>query len=143
MRVVRTHDVPDHFGALVPRSIGQQPLVVHRVEDPPVYGLQPVPHVGQRPRHDDRHRILEEGALHLLLDLDGLDEPRHVLVGAGAPRSVVVTSWHSLSLSCSLALLCSLGYRTGYGYPTGRPATGGPCPQMSRKRTSLALVWMN
>ena len=74
--VVRAHDVADHLGALGVGSVGQQPLVVHRVEDPAVDRLQAVPHVGQGPRHDDRHRVLEEGALHLLLDLDGLDEPR-------------------------------------------------------------------
>ncbi len=99
--VVRAHDVADHLGALGVGSVGQQPLVVHRVEDPAVDRLQPVPHVGQGPRHDDRHRVLEEGALHLLLDLDGLDEPRHVLVGVGPP-TVVVTSWHALSFSVSL-----------------------------------------
>ena len=83
--VVGAHDVPDHLGALGVGSVGQQPLVVHRVEDPAVDRLQAVPHVGQGPRDDDRHRVLEEGALHLLLDLDGLDEPRDVLVGVRSP----------------------------------------------------------
>ena len=29
--------------------------------------------VGKGTRHDDGHRVIEEGAFHLLLDLDGLD----------------------------------------------------------------------
>ena len=35
--------------------------------------LEAVAHVGQGPLHDDPHGVLQEGALHLLLDLDRLD----------------------------------------------------------------------
>ena len=51
-------------------------LRAHIVEDAAVYGFQAVPHVGKRPRHDDRHRVVDVGRLHLLFDIDG-DDPPH------------------------------------------------------------------
>ena len=36
-------------------------------------GLQPVADIGQRPADDDRHRVVDVAALHLRLDVDGLD----------------------------------------------------------------------
>ena len=36
-------------------------------------GFESVADIGQRPRHDDRHGIVEERLLHLGLDLDRLD----------------------------------------------------------------------
>ncbi len=73
VRVVGPHDLAHDLGALGVRSVGPQVLAVHRVQDPAVHRLQPVTDVGKSPRHDDGHRVLEERALHLLLDLDGLD----------------------------------------------------------------------
>ncbi len=35
-----------------------------------MHRLQPVADIGQRPRHDHAHRVIEVGALHLLLDGD-------------------------------------------------------------------------
>ena len=52
---------------------GRAPELVHAAEDPAVHRLEAVARVGQGPGHDDRHGVVEEGALHLLLDLDGLD----------------------------------------------------------------------
>ena len=104
VRVVRAHDVADHLGALRVRSVGQEPLVVHGVQDPAMDRLQAVTNVGERPRHDDRHGVFEEGALHLLLDLDGLDEPGDDIVGGVGPApALVVTSWHALSSSASVS----------------------------------------
>ena len=53
-----------------------------------MHGLEAVARVGQRPLDDDRHRVVEEGALHLLLELDRLDrtEPR---TGTGLAVAVV------------------------------------------------------
>ena len=39
---------------LTPRAY---PHVVHGVQDPALHRLQPIPHVRQRPGHDDRHRV--------------------------------------------------------------------------------------
>ena len=48
-------------------------LVVHGPQDAAMHGLQAITGIGQRAADDDRHRIVEEGALHLLLDLDDGD----------------------------------------------------------------------
>jgi hypothetical protein len=73
VRVIGPHDLAHHLGALGVGSVRPQVLAVHRVQDPTVDRLQPVADVGKSPRHDHGHRVLEERALHLLLDLDGLD----------------------------------------------------------------------
>ena len=54
---------------------GRAPSVVHAPEDAAVHRLEAVAHVGQGAGDDDRHGVVEEGALHLLLDLDRLDQP--------------------------------------------------------------------
>ena len=46
---------------------GRSPCPHIAVEDAAVHRLEAVAHVGQRPRDDDRHGVLEEGALHLQL----------------------------------------------------------------------------
>ncbi len=71
--VVLAHDVAGDPGALHGGPVGPGPHVVHAPEDAAVHRLQAVARVGQGPRHDDRHGVVEEGPLHLLLDLDGLD----------------------------------------------------------------------
>ena len=73
VRVVLTDDVTDDGCALHVVAVGTHALVEHAPEDPPLYRLQPITRIGQRPGHDDRHGVVQEGLLHLLLDLDRLD----------------------------------------------------------------------
>src|SRR5205085_12462852 len=73
--------------------------------------------VGQRARRDNRHRVLEEGAFHLLLELDRLD----VAVVDGLLNAVV-----------SHAFPCS----------RGTDARSRSDAYTSRKRTSFAFFWM-
>jgi hypothetical protein len=73
--VVRPHDIAHHLGAFVMRPVGTQTPVEHGVEDATVHRLEAVAHIGQGAGHNDRHGVLQEGALHLLLDFDGLDVP--------------------------------------------------------------------
>ncbi len=73
VRVELAHDVADRGRALRVVPLRPQAAGVHAVEDPPVHGLQAVARVGQRARGDDRHRVVQEGAFHLLLDLDRFD----------------------------------------------------------------------
>ncbi len=127
MRVVRPHDLADDLGALAVRPVGALPVVEHGVEDPAVDRLEPVPHVGQRARHDDGHGVLEERALHLLLDLNGLDRAADRLLG---PRGLAVPA---RARSPAARAACRLWHVL---------PTPGPFAQMSRKRTSLAFVWM-
>ena len=111
--VVRPHDLAHDLGALVVRPVRAQPVVEHGVEDPAVHRLEAVAHVGQGAGDDDRHGVLEERALHLLLDLNGLDGAADRLVGAGrgvaapararspAARAACRLAWHVLPYSPS------------------------------------------
>ena len=70
--VVVPGGVAADLGALPVRPIGSEVEVVHRDEDAALRGLQPVPSIGKRPRHDHAHGVIEVGVLHLLLDLHRL-----------------------------------------------------------------------
>jgi hypothetical protein len=90
VRVVLLHDVTDGGGALPERTVGAKARLEHRPQDPPVDGLEPVANVGQRAADDDRHRVVEVGALELLLELDRLDpagQQRDRAVATPARRS--------------------------------------------------------
>ena len=71
--VVLPHHLADDEGALAEGPRGLQPVLVHREQDPAVDRLEPVAGVGQRPAHDHRHRVVEVGGLHLLLEPARLD----------------------------------------------------------------------
>ena len=66
VRVEAGHGVAGDARTLDVTAIGAEPLLLHVPDDPAVHRLEPVAHVRQRPRHDDRHRILEERRLHLV-----------------------------------------------------------------------------
>ena len=73
VRVVGAHHLADDLGALRVRTVRPEALLLHRVEDPAVNRLQAVADIRQGARNDDRHGVLEERALHLLLYLDRFD----------------------------------------------------------------------
>ena len=73
VRVVLPHHGADDVRALLVRPARLHPGLVHPVEDAPVHRLETVAHVGQRPRDDDAHRVVEEARAHLLLELARLD----------------------------------------------------------------------
>ena len=116
MGVVLAHDLTGDTGALHGGSIGERTQVVHAPEDATMHGLEAVARVGERTRHDDRHRVVEERALHLVLDLDEFDRTGR----------------------CALFGLLVVGLRRLLAHVSSVRR-----PQMSRNRTSLALVWMN
>ena len=72
VRVIFAQHLAHHLGALHVLAVVQQPHVVHRIQNPPVHRLQPVADVGQRAPDDDRHRVVEIGALHLFFNVDRL-----------------------------------------------------------------------
>ena len=92
VRVVLTHDVADDARALGEAAVGAVAAVVHRVEHPAVHRLEAVAYVGQRPADDDRHRVVEVGALHLGLQLDRLDPAAGPAVRGPSVVSVVVVA---------------------------------------------------
>ena len=49
MRVVLTHDLTDYTGTLDVRAVRSYAHLVHRVQDPPLHRLEPVPGVGKGP----------------------------------------------------------------------------------------------
>jgi hypothetical protein len=71
--VVVAHHVTGDAGGLHVRAVRTSVELVHAPQDAAMHGLEAVARVGERPADDDRHGVLEERALHLLLDLDGLD----------------------------------------------------------------------
>ncbi len=70
VRVVAAHDVADYGRALAEAGPRAHPGLEHRVDDPSLHRLQSVPNVGEGPRNDDRHRIVEERLLDLVVDID-------------------------------------------------------------------------
>ena len=85
VRVVLLDHLADRPRRLAVWAVRPQARLEHRPQDPSVHGLQAVADVGQRPAHDDRHRVVQVGALDLLLDLDGLDPA--VEEGHGPPAA--------------------------------------------------------
>ena len=72
VRMVVAHHVADDLRALAMPGVGGQVLLPHRVEDAALHRLQPVAHVGQRARRDDRQRVVEIARLRRLVQLDPL-----------------------------------------------------------------------
>ena len=73
VRVVALHDLADDAGGLAERAVGLEALLVHRVEHAAVDGFEAVAGVGQGAADDHRHRVVEVGGLHLLLEPARLD----------------------------------------------------------------------
>ena len=75
VRVVAAHHVADDacgFGEVAVRAIA---AVVHGVEHATMHRLESITHIRQRAGDDDAHGIVEVRALHLLLEVHGLDAP--------------------------------------------------------------------
>ncbi len=71
--VVLTHHVAHDAGALLRRSVVKDTVLVHRVQNAAVHRLETVAHIGQSPSHNHRHRIVDIGSLHRLLNIHSLD----------------------------------------------------------------------
>ena len=68
MRVVLAEHITDDRRRFLVRAAGYQAQLVHGVKNPAVHRLEAVAHVGERARHDDAHRVVDERLLHLLFD---------------------------------------------------------------------------
>ena len=71
-----TEHVAHDTGRLTCRFIGvEAQLGAHVIQNTAVHGLQTVARIRQSTRYDDRHRVIDVGRFHLLLDIDGDDTP--------------------------------------------------------------------
>ena len=80
VRVVRAQHRTDGIGRFAVGVLRVVAALVHRVQDAAVDGLQAVAHIGQSARHDNRHRVVKERRLDLLLHIAHNDlrtGPRH------------------------------------------------------------------
>ncbi len=82
VRVEATHDLTDGPRALGVPAVAPQAHVVHRVEDAPLDGLEPVARVGQGPGVDHRVGVLEEARSHLVAHVGVDDVLLEVLLGS-------------------------------------------------------------
>jgi hypothetical protein len=62
-----------------------------------MHRLEPVAHLGQRAAHDHAHRVIDVAALHLLLDVDGLDAIERVV------------AWWQRRISHAILVLLNVG----------------------------------
>ena len=113
VRVVLAHHVADRGGRLLVRPVRLQAGLVHPVEDAPVHRLQPVAHVRQGARDDDRHRVVEEARAHLLIELARLDAA--AIDGAG----VELRQGRLVHRSCADAVEKAVSARTQGAFVAG------------------------
>ena len=73
VRVVLTQYFTNDTRALFVGSVAQHAQVLHAVEHAAVHGFQSIAHVGQSPADDHRHRIIDVGGAHFVLDVDRYD----------------------------------------------------------------------
>jgi hypothetical protein len=85
MWVVLAENVTDYGGGLLIPAARYEAQFVHGIEDPAMDRLEPVTNIGQRPRNDDAHRIVDERLLHLLFDEPGQNTFARVGCGHGIP----------------------------------------------------------
>ena len=118
VRVVLAPDLTDDAARLHVGAVGPQPELAHAEQDPALHGLEAVAGVGQRAGVDDAVRVLEEGAAHLLLDVD-VDDPLGEVLGGGGVLLRLAMGWGSApgSVGCR-------GPRRGSRPSSPRPAAG-------------------
>ena len=70
MGVIFTDDIADDARRLAEWFVILIAVLMHRIENTAVHGLEAVAHIGQRPAHDHAHGVVEIRTLHLLRDRD-------------------------------------------------------------------------
>ena len=83
VRVIDTHGLADDLGALGVLFVVLKAHLAHGVEHAAMDGLETVAGIGQRAPDDHRHGVVEIGAAHLFLDVDGNE-----ILAAGRVSSV-------------------------------------------------------
>ena len=88
VRVVLADNFADRPCRLLVRAVGEDATFVHRIQDTAVDGLEAVADIGQGAGGDDRHRVLDEGLLHLAAEFADLQRAA-VDVSAGVLAAIV------------------------------------------------------
>ena len=70
MRMVFTHHIANHARRFAIGLVSCVAGFLHGKQDAPMDRLQPIAHIGQCPRHDHAHRVIEVGTAHFLLNGD-------------------------------------------------------------------------
>ena len=74
VRVILTHRLTNNTGTLqVSLRCRQGKVMVHRVEEATLGGLQAIAGIGQGPGNDDGHRVVQKGLRHFVSDVDRFD----------------------------------------------------------------------
>ena len=68
VRMVLTEHLPHDTGGFLVSPVGQDAQFEHAEQHTPVNRLQSIPHIGEGTRYDDRHRVIDVGRLHLILN---------------------------------------------------------------------------
>ena len=99
--VVLAQHVPHGGGAfLIGIGVGKTAFV-HGVQDAPVHGLQPVPHVRQGAAHDDGHGVVDIARLHFA---DQLGFGDRLIREGDVLRLVITLMCHSFLLLLPIIL---------------------------------------
>ena len=69
VRVVFTQHLSHDAGRFFVRFIVAHAQLAHAIEHTPMHGLEAIAHIGQSPGDDDRHRIIDVRAPHLVFDV--------------------------------------------------------------------------
>ena len=83
VRMIPAQHVAHAGRGFLKRLVRRQVVLIHGVENTPVHGLETVAHIGQRAADNDRHRVVDVRAFHLMDKLrlhDGLLREQNVLV---------------------------------------------------------------
>ena len=69
MRVVFPHDIAHDSRALLIRFIGIVAQLIHAEKHTALHRFQTIAHIGQRPRHDDRHGVVNVRRFHFFVNV--------------------------------------------------------------------------
>ena len=113
VRMVLTHDLADHAGALGVATVGAVSAVVHRVDHTAMHRLHAVTHVRERTVHDHGHGVCQVGIAHFLLQILLLDAFAHHqavigVVGLLRAQRLHGAVRHELAVFVAVVFVCQL-----------------------------------
>src|SRR5471030_1141696 len=94
MRMVLTHRLSNHLGALGVLLVEQKTHLLHRVQHATMHRFQSITHIRKRAANDHRHCIIEIRTPHLIFNVDWHNV---AAVGGTAPPGGSKGNWGFLS----------------------------------------------